>query len=108
LSTLREVESAVERGFGQVIGVSGATGAFVTFSLGPLLNMPLAKADGLDAIVNPIINSLASVDPMLAVDVTSWLANADAALSAASTFDRPSLDSAMAAAGVERSACRPE
>jgi hypothetical protein len=84
-----------------------ATGAFVTFSVGPLLNTPLAKADGLDAIVDPIINALACVDPMLAVDVTSWLANADAALSAASTFDPPNLDSTMAAAGVERSACRP-
>jgi hypothetical protein len=55
----------------------------------PLLNTPLAKADGFDAIVDPIINSLASVDPMLAVDVTSWLANADAALSVALSLPSP-------------------
>jgi hypothetical protein len=73
----------------------------VAFGLGPLLSMPLAKADGLDVIVDPIISSLSSIDPMLAVDMTSWLANADAAWSAVSSFDPSSLGSAVAAAGVD-------
>src|ERR1700677_1514885 len=87
--------TAIERGVGRVIGLSGATSAFVTFSLGPLLSAPLARADGFeDIILDPIISSLSSVDPSLAVDLSGWLASLDSALSAASTFDPANLDPA--------------
>src|ERR1700734_2687058 len=87
--------AAIERGVGRVIGLGGATSAFVTFSLGPLLNAPLAKADGFeDIILDPIISSLSSVDPSLAVDLSGWLSSLDSALSAASTFDPANLDPA--------------
>ena len=86
---------AIERGVGRVIGLSGATSAFVTFSLGPLLNAPAARADGFeDIILDPIISSLSSVDPSLAVDLSGWLSSLDSALSAASTFDPANLDAA--------------
>src|ERR1700733_10838226 len=86
---------AIERGVGRVICLSGATSAFVTFSLGPLLSAPLARADGFeDIILDPIISSLSSVDPSLAVDLSGWLTSLDSALSAASTFDPANLDPA--------------
>jgi len=73
----------------------------VTFSLGPLLSMPAARADGFeDIILDPIISSLSSVDPSLAVDLTGWLSSLDSALSAASTFDPANLDPAADAASV--------
>src|SRR3984885_1104201 len=95
----RRSRKAIERGVGRVIGLSGATSAFVTFSLGPLLSMPAARADGFeDIILDPIISSLSSVDPSLAVDLSGWLSSLDSALSAASTFDPASLDPAADAA----------
>src|ERR1700684_1059430 len=86
---------AFERGVGRVIGLSGGTSGFVTFSLGPLLSAPLARADGFeDIILDPIISSLSSVDPSLAVDLSGWLSSLDFALSAASTVDPADLGAA--------------
>ncbi|MGA8332859.1 MAG: hypothetical protein WB777_26785, partial [Mycobacterium sp.] len=83
----------------RIIGLSGATSAFLTYGLSPILTLPPAKADGFDIIIDPIINSLSGVDPAIALDMTSWLANLDAALAAAANFDPSNLDAALGAAG---------
>ena len=82
------------RGAGRrFIGISSAAGAFITFSLAPLIHMPAAKADGEDIIIDQIVNSLSAVDPTAALDLSSWLDHLDAALQGAANFDPSSLDS---------------
>ena len=73
------------------IGLSAAAGTFITFSLSPLVHMPVAKADGEDIIIDQIINSLSAVDPTAALDMSSWLSSLDAALQGAANFDPSSL-----------------
>src|SRR3984885_11139002 len=53
------------------IGSGSAVGAFLAFGMAPLAAAPPAKADIEDIIFEPIINSLASIDPTLAADLTS-------------------------------------
>ena len=92
-------KAELHRRVGRVIGLSGATSTFITFSLAPPSTMPVAKADGIeDIIIDPIINSLSGIDPALALDMTSWLSSLDAALSGASNFDPSSLDAAWSGA----------
>src|SRR5271155_5746887 len=81
-----------------VVGLIASAGAFLAFGMTPLAMTPSAHADEFDLIIDPIINSLSSVDPTLAVDMTSWLANLDSALAAASSFDPSSLAGAAATA----------
>jgi hypothetical protein len=75
------------------IGSGGAAGAFLAFGLAPLAAAPPAHADVLDTILDPIINSLAGIDPTLGVDVTSWVDSfdpsfvGDSAAAAASSLD---------------------
>src|ERR1700744_4405422 len=94
----RSRQQKLRRSVGRMLGFGGATSALITFSLGSVLNAPPARADGLDVILDPIINSLSSVDPSLAVDMTGWLANLDSALNGASSFDPTSLASAATTA----------
>ena len=61
---------ARRRGRG-AIGLGGGAGAFLALGLGPLASAPAAHADELDAILDPIINSLASIDPTLGADATN-------------------------------------
>src|SRR6202012_5193559 len=72
-----------------VVGLIASAGAFLAFGMTPLaMTMtPSAHADEFDVIIDPIINSISSIDPTLAVDMTGWLASLDSALAAASTFD---------------------
>ena len=49
----------------RIAGSGTAAGAFVSFGLMPLIVAPPANADVLDTIVDPIINSLAALDPTL-------------------------------------------
>src|ERR1700722_13616399 len=76
-----------------VVGLIASAGAFLAFGM-----TPSAHADEFDVIIDPIINSISSVDPMLAVDMTGWLANLDSALAAASSVDASSLAGAAATA----------
>src|ERR1700749_3092614 len=64
-----------------LIGLGGSAGAFFALGLGPLANVPQAHADVLDAILDPIINSLGSVDPTLALDVGSLVSSFDPSFS---------------------------
>ena len=83
---------------GRFIGLSAAASTFLTFSLSPLVHMPVAKADGEDIIIDQIINSLSAVDPTAALDMSSWLSSLDAALQGAANFDPSSLDAALGGA----------
>ena len=65
-----------------VVGSIASAGAFLPFGI-----TPLAHADELDVIIEPLINSLASVDPTLGADMTGWLANLDSALAGAAAVD---------------------
>jgi len=72
---------------GRLIGVSTSAGAVLAIGISSLASAPPAQADGLDAIFDPIIMSLASLDPALGADWTSWVANLDSALDAAFAVD---------------------
>src|ERR1700722_19538030 len=68
---------------GRALGLGGSAGAFLAFGLSPLAGLasaPQAHADGLDVIIDPIINSiLGSADGLLGIDPTTGL---DAAIAA--------------------------
>jgi len=55
----------------RVLGAGSTAGAFLAFGLSPLAAAPAAKADILDAIRDPLINSLGSIDPTLGADLSS-------------------------------------
>src|ERR1700735_4577396 len=55
----------------RAVGLSSTAGAALAFGLTPWATAPPAHADELDAILDPIINSLSAIDPTLAVDATS-------------------------------------
>jgi hypothetical protein len=80
-----------------VVGLIASVGAFLAFGMSPLATAPPAHADILDSIIDPVINSLAGVDPTLGADMTGWLANLDPALAAASSVDTSSLAGAATA-----------
>src|SRR5271167_2213729 len=63
----------------RVVGWGTSAGAVVAFGLGPWGVAPAAHADGLDVILDPIINSLSSVDPLLGVDVSTLLGDVSTA-----------------------------
>jgi hypothetical protein len=101
----------------RVVGWGTSAGAVVAFGLGPWGVAPPAHADGLEVIVDPIINALSSLDPLLGADVStvvgdfttasgwdSWVADlgsVDSALGAASSAATvvPDTSSAGADAG---------
>src|SRR6201995_1850160 len=57
------------------LGLGGSAGAFLAFGLTPLASVPPAHADGLDVIVDPILNSIlssvTSFDALLGIDPSS-------------------------------------
>ena len=62
---------------GRAIGAGTAAGAFLAFGMTPLAAAPVANADGLDVVLDPILNSLASIAPALTTDLTSMIAGID-------------------------------
>src|ERR1700749_336398 len=81
-----------------LIGLGGSAGAFFALGLGPLANVPQAHADVLDAILDPIINSLGSVDPTLALDVGSLVSSFDPSFSDPGLAALPAAEAALPAA----------
>ena len=73
----------------KMIGLNASAGAFLAFGLTPLANAPAANADEFELILDPIINSLASLDPTLATDVSGL----------ATAFDPTLVGDSLAAAG---------
>ena len=76
-STLgRRISSRVEaKARRRALGLGGSAGAFLAFGLTPLAGLasaPPARADGLDAIIDPILNSIlssvTSFDALLGID----------------------------------------
>src|ERR1700722_2225064 len=70
--------AAKGKGRGRALGLGGSAGAFLAFGLSPLAGLaaaPAAHADGLDAIIDPILNSIlssvTSFDALLGVDPSS-------------------------------------
>src|SRR5580692_5678646 len=62
----------------RTLGLGGSAGAFLAFGLSPLAGLaaaPAAHADGLDAIIDPILNSIlssvTSFDALLGIDPSS-------------------------------------
>src|SRR5580693_6727292 len=62
----------------RALGLGGSAGAFLAFGLSPLASLasaPQAHADGLDAIIDPILNSIlssvTSFDALLGIDPSS-------------------------------------
>jgi len=78
----RQVRKACACTCGRVWGAGTAAGAFLSFGLMPLASAPAANADIEDVILDPILNSLSSVDPALATDLTSLVASVDPSFSA--------------------------
>src|SRR3984957_9613746 len=58
-----------------VVGLIASAGAFLAFGMTPLAMTPSAHADEFDLIVDPIINSISSIDPTLGTDLTGVLAD---------------------------------
>src|SRR5437660_2633497 len=71
----------------RALGLGSGAGAFLTLGLGPLAGAPPAHADGLDVIIDPIINSIlssvTSFDALLGIDPTAGLDLGSLALPAA-------------------------
>ncbi|MGA9488980.1 MAG: hypothetical protein WBV80_01840, partial [Mycobacterium sp.] len=83
----------------RVAGLIAIAGAFVAFGLGPLGVAPAAHADEFDVIVDPIINALSSVDPLLGADVSTVLGDVTTSSGWESVVaDLGGVDSALGAA----------
>jgi endoglycosylceramidase len=67
----------------RVVGLGLTAGAFLAVGTTPWFTAPAANADGLDAILDPIINSLSSVDPTLGADVGTLVSSFDPTFAAA-------------------------
>ena len=65
----------------RALGAGTAAGAFLALGMTPLASAPAANADFEDVILDPILNSLSSVDPALATDLTSLVASVDPSFS---------------------------
>ena len=83
----------------RAIGLGGGAGAFLAFGTGPLAGAPTANADVLDSILDPIINSLASIDPTLGADVSGLVTAFDPTfVGDPAAVALPAADSALPAA----------
>ena len=61
----------------RVLGMGLSAGAFIAFGLAPLATAPAANADEFDAILDPVLSSLSSVDPALVAEVSSLVTSFD-------------------------------
>jgi endoglycosylceramidase len=78
----RRVLSRALRSRRRAVGLSTAASAFLALGLNPLTAAPRANADELDVILDPIINSLASLDPTLGADLGTLAASFDPSFAA--------------------------
>src|SRR5271163_282879 len=56
-----------------VVGLIASAGAFLAFGMTPSAMTPSAHADEFELIIDPIINSISSIDPTLGTDLTAAL-----------------------------------
>src|ERR1700735_5782325 len=73
--TSKKNQRSAKKTRGRALGLGGSAGAFLAFGLTPLASVPPAHADGLDAIIDPIFNSIlssvTSFDALLGIDPSS-------------------------------------
>ena len=87
----------------RVVGWGTGAGAVLAFGLGPWGVAPAAHADGFDVILEPIINALSGVDPLLGADVSTVVGDVTASGGWDSwVADLGGVDSALGAAPVRR------
>ena len=84
-----------------VVGATSAVGAFLAFGMAPLATAPVAQADEFDVILDPIIDSLSSIDPTLGADLSTLVGSFDPTFAGDSAT---SVDSVLDAAGAGASA----
>src|SRR5690625_3987405 len=75
-STTRQHRSCHAKTRRRVVCLTTA-GAFLALGLTPLATTPAASAEGLDVILDPILNSLSSIDPALGTDFSALVASFD-------------------------------
>jgi endoglycosylceramidase len=85
------------------VSAGSAAGAFLAFGLSPL-TAPQASADGFDWILDPIINSLSSLDPTLGADLGSLAASVDPSFALENAATAAALAEPATAAGSATSA----
>jgi len=56
-----------------VVGLIASVGAFLAFGMTPLAMTPSAHADEFELIIDPVINSISSIDPTPGTDLTAAL-----------------------------------
>ena len=96
-STKKNHRSRSAKARRRVLGLgTGRSGVGVGRS--PLANAPAAHADVLDAILDPLINSLGNVDPTLAGDLGSLVTSFDPTFSDPGLAALPAADAALPAA----------
>ncbi|MGA8545761.1 MAG: PGRS repeat-containing protein, partial [Mycobacterium sp.] len=64
--------------------VVATAGAFFAFGMSPLVTAPAAHADEFELILEPILNSLSSIDPGLATEVSTLATSFDPTFAAES------------------------
>ena len=83
----------------RAIGTGSALGTFLALGMTPLAAAPPANADVLDTILDPIINSLAGIDPTMGADLLTVVDTFDPTFALDSTATAAtSLDAAATAA----------
>ncbi len=85
------------------MSAGSAAGAFLAFGLSPL-TAPQASADGLDWILDPIINSLSSLDPTLGIDLSALATSIDPSFALENAATAAALAEPATAAGSATSA----
>ena len=73
----------------RALGLGVTAGAFFAFGLSPLVTAPAANADELEVILDPIINSLAGIDPTLGADLGALATSFDPTFAADSAASAP-------------------
>src|SRR3984957_3655880 len=67
----RNRQSRSAQGRRRVVGWGTSAGAVLAFGLGPWGVAPAAHADEFEVILEPIVNALSGVDPLLGADVST-------------------------------------
>src|ERR1700761_9202991 len=94
----RRSENTKGRRCRSVVGLIASAGAFLAFGMTSSAVTPSAHADEFDLIVDPIINSISSIDPTLGADLTAALGDFTTSSSGDSVLaDFSSLDSLFGA-----------
>ena len=108
IQVTRHARKARARRRSGVLGIGATASACLAFGLAPLATAPAANADEFDLIVEPILNSLSSIDPALGNDLSAVVESFDPAFAAnAATAAGSAADSADATSAAISTASDP-